>query len=160
MKSLEVAMGDATVSETSDTVLITFVGSCVALCLFDSATKIGGLAHVMLPEIDKHIPNQKTNGKYADQAIDYLLDVMQKKGAKLRNIKAKIVGGAQIFASESGNSMFTIGKRNIESIKKNLKSNGIPILAEETGKTYGRWVKFNVNTAAITVKSKKGDITL
>ncbi len=151
-------MGEAKIANESDSVLTTFVGSCVALCLFESGKKIGGLAHIMLPEAGRGtVVNQNTNGKYADQAINYLLAEMQEKGAKLNKIKAKIAGGAQIFKTETGNGLFTIGERNIDSIKKILDMHGIKVIAEETGKTYGRWVKFDVQSGAVSVKSKKGE---
>ena len=121
LRSHEVAMGEARVADESDSVMTTFVGSCVALCLFEPTKKIGGLAHIMLPEAGKEATvNQSTNGKYADHAIEYLLAKMQEKGAKLNKTKAKIVGGAQIFKTETGGGLFTIGERNIESIKKIL----------------------------------------
>jgi chemotaxis protein CheD len=151
-------MGEAKIANESDSVLTTFVGSCVALCLFESGKKIGGLAHIMLPEAGRGtVVNQNTNGKYADQAINYLLAEMQEKGAKLNKIKAKIAGGAQIFKTETGNGLFTIGERNIDSIKKILDTHGIKVIAEETGKTYGRWVKFDVQSGTVSVKSKKGE---
>lgn len=154
-------MGEARVADESDSVMTTFVGSCVALCLFEPTKKVGGLAHIMLPEAGKETTaNQSTNGKYADHAIKYLLTEMQEKGAKLNKIKAKIAGGAQIFKTETGNGLFTIGERNIESIKKILDSHGIQILAEETGKTYGRWVKFDLQNGSVDVKSKRGNATL
>ena len=154
-------MGEARVADESDSVMTTFVGSYVALCLFDPTKKIGGLAHIMLPEAGKEvIVNQSANGKYADHAIEYLLAKMQEKGAKLNKIKAKIAGGAQIFKTESGDGLFTIGERNIESIKKILGSHGIQISAEETGKTYGRWVKFDLQNGSVDVKSNRGNATL
>ncbi|NDB51043.1 MAG: chemotaxis protein CheD [Nitrosopumilaceae archaeon] len=160
LRSHEVAMGEARVSDESDGVMTTFVGSCVALCLFESSKKVGGLAHIMLPEAGGNTTSHTTNGKYADQAIDYLLNTMQQKGAKLNKIKAKIAGGAQIFKTETGNGLFTIGERNIESIKKILDKHGIQVLGEETGKTYGRWVKFDLQNGAVDIKSKRGNTIL
>lgn len=154
-------MGEAKIANESDSVLTTFVGSCVALCLFEPDKKIGGLAHIMLPEVGQGtVVNQNTNGKYADQAINYLLTEMQGKGAHLNKIRAKIAGGAQIFKTETGNGLFTIGERNIDSIKKILDTHGIKVVAEETGRTYGRWVKFDVQSGAVSVKSKKGEAML
>ncbi|MGQ0605375.1 MAG: chemotaxis protein CheD [Candidatus Nitrosotenuis sp.] len=154
-------MGEARVADNSDSTLVTFVGSCVALCLFEPNKKIGGLAHIMLPEAGQNVTiNQNTNGKYADHAINYLLTKMQERGAKLSKIKAKIAGGAQIFKTETGSGLFTIGERNIDSIKKILKIHGVQVLAEETGKTCGRWVRFDVQDGSVSIKSKRGNITL
>lgn len=156
MKSTtEVGMGEIAISKSTGGILVTFVGSCVALCLFDPIRKIGGLAHVMLPEGKNHIKNSNLQGKYADVAIDTLLQNLVTEGAKKHSIKAKIVGGAQIFSNETGDNLFSIGSRNIESIKKILYTQGIPLISEETGNNYGRWVKFNIQTGEIVVKGKK-----
>lgn len=153
--TMEVGMGEIAVSKSDDVTLVTFVGSCVALCLFDPIHKIGGLAHVMLPEGKNHVTNSNLQGKYADVAVDTLLNNLVTKGAKIRNIKAKIIGGAQIFSNETGDNLFSIGSRNVESIKKILCKKDIPLISEEIGNKYGRWVKFDIQTGEIIVKGKK-----
>ena len=162
MKSTtEVGMGEIAVSKSDGGVLVTFVGSCVAICLFDPIRKIGGLAHVMLPEGKNHVKNSNLKGKYADVAMDTLLRNLVTEGAKIHRIKAKIVGGAQIFSNETGENLFSIGSRNIESIKTILCKKGIPLVSEETGDNYGRWVKFHIQTGEIIVKGrKKGEIKI
>ncbi len=158
--SIEVFMGEAVVPQSSDSVLITFVGSCVALCIYDPKAKLGGMAHIMLPQKSQHVSeDHKCNGKYADQALTYLLGTLKQKGSDLKKIKAKMSGGAQIFSTETGNG-FDIGKRNIESVKKLLKDANIQLLAEETGKNHGRWVKFDTHTGQLVVKGKRGETVL
>ncbi|MBI1829081.1 MAG: chemotaxis protein CheD [Thaumarchaeota archaeon] len=157
---IEVAMGEIAISN-NDTMFVTFVGSCVALCLFDPSTKMGGMAHIMLPESNKNFQNAVQIGKYADKAIEALLKNMTTKGANKKRIKAKMTGGAQIFSSESGDGLFNIGTRNIDMVKTLLEKNKIPLIAEEVGMNYGRWVKFHTKTGELIVKGKKsGEIKL
>ena len=159
---IEVGMGEAVVSENNEAMFVTFVGSCVALCLHDRLSKIGGMAHIMLPQRhqDKKIPDPKNVGKYADVAIEILLQIMSAHGAKVNRIKAKMAGGAQIFSNEKGNDSFNIGNRNIESVKNILKRKGIPLIGEEVGMNHGRWVQFDVHTGEVLVKAQKREIKL
>ena len=76
---------------------------------------------------------------------------MQKKGAVLASITAKIAGGAQMFQTKC--TSFNIGQRNVEAVKKVLAAYRIRILAEDTGLNYGRTVFFHVETGVMQVKS-------
>lgn len=153
---IEIGMGELGISASKEDVFVTLVGSCVAVCLFDPHTNIGGMAHVMLPESSRE-NMQKRNGaaKYGDEAVDNLLRMMQKKNADQKRIKAKLVGGATLFTNESGNGLFSIGDRNVSSLKQFLKKKGIPIIAEDTGLNYGRRVIFNLHSGEVIVRSKK-----
>lgn len=150
-------MGDIVISENTESILETFVGSCIALCVYDPFTKIGGLAHIMLPEKSNGKGSSDNSpGKYADQAIYNLLNKLTRKGAKIVRLRAKIAGGANMFSYEGGNSFLSIGERNAQAVKTFLKDKGIPILSEDVGMNYGRSVKFNVATGQITISNKNG----
>jgi chemotaxis protein CheD len=155
MKEIHVAMGAIEVSADQETKLITFVGSCVALCLYDPLTKIAGMSHVMLPKNTAGQTKQGESGKYADQAIETTIQMMVEKGADLKRIKASIAGGAKIFTSESGDSIFNIGEKNAISIKEILREKRIPLISSHLGMTYGRWVKLDINTGKMTVSNNK-----
>jgi chemotaxis protein CheD len=135
--------------------LKTFVGSCVAICLYDVTSKVAGMAHVMLPKKtgDKQVTNQNDIGKYADEAFSCLVRNLIQKGADPKRIKAKMAGGATIFTHESETGLFNIGSKNIASLKQILKDNHIPLIAEDTGENFGRWVGFNLRTGEMTVMS-------
>src|SRR5690554_372550 len=89
-------------------VVKTILGSCVAICLWDPVTKIGGINHYMLPTWNG---NDLASPKYGNIAIDKLLERMIFLGAKRENLKAKIFGGAELL--ESGANGTLIGERNI-----------------------------------------------
>ena len=97
------------------------LGSCVGIALYDDRRKIGGLAHVMLP--DSRLAGQKSfnPGKFADTAIDILIEDMVKLGVERNKIVAKIAGGAQMFQIKSENNIMQIGKRNVEAVKIKLQ---------------------------------------
>ena len=127
------------------------LGSCVGVAIRDKNNKVGGLAHVMLPD-STVIAGQTNIAKFADTGITELIRQMEKLGANKRNMVAKIAGGAQMFAVSSRSGM-NVGERNVEAVKIKLKEFGIPILAEDTGLNYGRTVVFYPETGEYVIKS-------
>ena len=127
------------------------LGSCVGVAIRDKNNKVGGLAHVMLPD-STVIAGQTNIAKFADTGITELIRQMEKLGANKRNMVAKIAGGAQMFAVSSRSGM-NVGERNVEAVKIKLKEFGIPILAEDTGLNYGRTVIFYPETGEYVIKS-------
>lgn len=114
------------------------LGSCVGLILHDEERKIGGLAHVMLPKSSGK-PGER-EGKYADTAVTILLRDLGIKGSKPGSLKAKLAGGASMFANFSGN--LNIGERNVEALRILLKEKAIPIIREDIGGTVGRTITY------------------
>jgi len=127
------------------------LGSCVGIALRDKNSKVGGLAHIMLPD-STVIANQTNVAKFADTGIIELIKQMEKLGAVKRNIVAKIAGGATMFAMSSRTNL-NVGERNVEAVKAKLKELGIPILAEDTGLNYGRTVIFYPETGDYVIKA-------
>lgn len=159
MSIINVGISDLNAGSPPDVIVTYALGSCVGICLYDSSTKIGGLAHIMLPD-SKEIANSSENPRrYADTAIDELLYLMKKKGANPLALTAKIAGGAQMFKTHLNS--FNIGTRNVEAVKKVLAAKNIKIIAEDTGKDYGRTVFFDTSTGIMKVKAAlKGDVNL
>jgi chemotaxis protein CheD len=160
---IDVRMGSLSVSSEKNTVLTTFVGSCVALCIYEPVEKIGGLAHIMLPDSEgNHFPTNNFDAKYADHALKLVLDAMKQKGAEHERMVSKLVGGAKTFSNENStaDTLFNIGERNCASIRVLLNSSKIPILAEELGSTQGRWVKLDINSGKVMVKKRNKEAIL
>lgn len=129
------------------------LGSCVAVSLYDRCNRIGGLVHIMLPKN----PGDKNTAKYADTAIPLLVNQLEEMGAYRRRLSAKIVGGASMFKSESGESIMKIGERNIEAVKKYLKKADVEITAADVGKDYGRSMYFFVEDGRVEIRSFNRD---
>jgi chemotaxis protein CheD len=152
---VEIKMGGLEIIDDETKELKTFVGSCVAICLFDLVSKVAGMAHILLPKKSDGTKFTGKNdiGKYADEALPYMVNDMIQKGADPKRIKAKMAGGATIFAHESETSLFNVGSRNIAFLKQILKENNIPLVSEDTGENFGRWVRFNLHSGKMTVTS-------
>ncbi|MDD2480772.1 MAG: chemotaxis protein CheD [Lutispora sp.] len=128
------------------------LGSCVGICLHDRETKISGMVHIMLP-YSFQIKNNSNPAKFADTGISKLLEDMLKMGAKKTKLVSKIAGGAQMFNFSDSSDIMRIGMRNISASKDTLKALNIPILAEDTGGSYGRTIEFSSETGLLLVKT-------
>ncbi len=155
---IKVGMADLKVCVSPDSITTLGLGSCVGIALRDPVTKIGGLAHVMLPD-STAIRNNSNIPKFADTGIEELVKQVVAKGASRSRLVAKIAGGAQMFAFQSKTEMVRIGERNVEASKKKLKELGIRILAEDTGRDYGRTVIFYPETGDFVIKAVGRDIS-
>lgn len=152
---IKVGMADLKTCISPNGVTTLGLGSCVGVAIRDPMTKIGGLAHVMLPD-STAIKNSHLNiAKFADTGIPELVSQMEKLGAKRSRMVAKIAGGATMFSFQGGGSsvMGQVGQRNVEATKAKLQELKIPILAEDTGKNYGRTVIFYPETGEFHIRA-------
>lgn len=150
---IKVGMADLKTCVSPNGITTLGLGSCVGIAIRDPATQIGGLAHIMLPDSTAIRNSQQNIAKFADTGIVELVRQMEKLGAKRRNMVAKIAGGATMFSFQGHTDMIQIGERNAEATKKVLKELGIPILAEDTGKNYGRTVTFFPETGEFHIRA-------
>ena len=67
--------------------------------------------------------------------------------------QAKIAGGAQMFAAKGNTSLANIGERNVIAVKQELARLKIPIIAQDTGKNYGRTLFFSAADGVMKIKS-------
>ena len=128
-------------------VVKTILGSCVAICLWDPVTRIGGINHYMLPNWNG---NDLASPKYGNIAIDKLLEKMGQLGARRENLKAKIFGGGELI--ESGANGTLIGERNIRVARLILEEKKIPVVASSTGGRKGRKILFFTDNGEVRHK--------
>lgn len=149
---IKVGMADLNVAEAPDVLTTLGLGSCVGIALYDPVIKLGGLAHIMLPD-SKQIKNNVNLAKFADTGIQTLIQQMEQRGAKRYRMTAKIAGGAQMFAFKHMDDTMRIGARNTEAVKELLNDYKIPLLAEDTGENYGRTIELHINTGKLVVRT-------
>lgn len=152
-KVIKVGMADLKVI-AGDGILVTLgLGSCVGIALYDRTTKTAGLAHIMLPS-SKLIRNNQNKAKFADTAVEYLLELMLRMKAKREFITAKIAGGAQMFSFKgSASEVLNIGERNVQATIEVLRYHNIPIVAQDTGGNYGRTIELHADSGVLVVKT-------
>ncbi len=150
---IKVGMADLKTCVSPDGVITLGLGSCVGVALRDPTNKVGGLAHVMLPDSTAIKNSYQNVAKFADTGIVELVNQMEKLGAKRSRIVAKIAGGATMFNFQGRSDIVQVGERNVEAVKKKLKELSIPILAEDTGANYGRTVTFFPETGEFHIRA-------
>lgn len=124
----------------------TVLGSCVGIAVYDPVARVGGMAHVLLPS---SLLGHGDRGKFADTAVDWLLDEAVSFGCDKRRLVAKISGGASMFGSQVDNG---IGEKNIRAVKERLSRHSIRLAAEAVGGTRGRKMLLDPATGRVEVQ--------
>ena len=133
---IKVGMADYKVGRAPSTLISYGLGSCIGISLYDPQRKIGGLLHIMLPD-STQARSSDNPAKFADTGIPLMInDVI-----------------AQMFAFANATDIMKVGTRNAETCKQILKRNGIRVIAEDTGGTYGRTVSIDLNNGSYKVKT-------
>jgi len=122
----------------------TILGSCVAVCLYDTVWKFGGINHYMLPFWNGQ---GLASPKFGNIAINKLLEKMLVLGSNQKNIIAKVFGGGNIL--EGSTSQFMIGDRNVAVARDMLMELKIQIVSQSVGGTLGRKIQFNIATGEV-----------
>ena len=130
------------------TEISTVLGSCVAVCLFCTKTKISGMNHYLMPLWNG---NGLKTLKYGNVSTERLIDEMLSMGAELRHIEAKVFGGGVINITDA----HSVGPRNVQVALDILKTYKIPVIASDVGGSKGRRVIFsNLDGSAYLKYSK------
>ena len=145
-------MADLNICISPDSITTLGLGSCVGIAIRDPITKIGGLAHIMLPD-STQIKENSNIPKFADTGINSLVEKIVQAGGNRKRLVAKLAGGAQMFAFQNKSALIRVGERNVDASKEVLKRLDIPIIAEDTGENYGRTVVFYPETGEFVIKS-------
>jgi chemotaxis protein CheD len=143
-----VGIGAYALSKSPVKIKTSGLGSCVSITLYDRRERVGGLVHTMLPSIS-HARIKDNPLKYTDSGIEYLAAEILRKGSSRKRLEAKLVGGAHMFENRNLN----ISERNIECAKNTLERFEISIIAEDTGKNYGRTVTLDISTGDLLIRT-------
>jgi chemotaxis protein CheD len=150
---VKVGMADLNVAADGAVLKTSGLGSCVGLTLFDSQRHAAGMAHIMLPSSEIAREGMINVAKYANTAVNELLEQVLRLGADRRRLVAKMAGGAQMFAFTGASDSLRIGPRNVESAKRELERLGIPLVAEDTGGHHGRTVELDSRSGVFSIRS-------
>ena len=154
--NITLGLGELRAATGADTVLACLgLGSCVAMCAYDPVSKVGGMAHMVLPRRGEST-GQAVSAKFVDCGVPMLIEQMEQLGAKKSRLVVKLVGGAQMIANQNHNGVFHIGERNAETAKAVLADLGVPIRAVDTGGNRGRTVRLHLESGRLMVSSVGG----
>ncbi len=152
MATVKVGMADLNICRAPDMITTLGLGSCIGIAVYDPVLKIGGLAHIMLPD-STQMRNNSNIAKFADTGIEELIKRVTAAGANRRRLVAKIAGGAKMFEVSGLSNIGNVGERNAQASKRKLQQMGIPLLAEDTGLNFGRTVELYPATGEFHIKA-------
>lgn len=157
-RQLIVKVADLAVGRDEDVLVTVGLGSCVAIMLYDPETRVGGLAHVLLPSraLTRHVDRP---AKFPDAAVPTLLDRMTELGASQRRIVARLAGGASMFAALAPPGTIQMGERNLVAARQVLSAHHIPLTGEAVGGDFGRTVRMQCATGRIEVSTVAHGVT-
>jgi chemotaxis protein CheD len=134
-KRIPVIQGDCLVTADPNVLYTTVLGSCIAVCMFDSHAKVGGMNHFLLPgSTDLNSKDMR----YGVNSMELLINGVLKLGADRSNLQCKIFGGG-----EMRKSFTNIGVSNQKFTREFLKAEGFPCVAENLGGTLARKLQFS-----------------
>ena len=148
-KFIDVDTGKVEVSSKPVILRVMAIGSCIVVAAYDRYKKIGGLAHIMLPGRSPG-GNDDARTKYAEDAIDVLLDTAEGLCAEKKDLEVNLVGGANVLGEGS------ISEEVAASVLDYLKRLGIEPKKKKTGGTERRTVSLDVESGKIFYSEGNG----
>lgn len=130
-KRIHVGQGDHHVTSDPTVMLTTILGSCVAMCLRDPATGVGGMNHFLLPEGAG--AGTDAGRRYGAYAMELLINDVLKTGARRDRLEAKLFGGGRMF-----DSLRDVGVANADFAERFLRDEGIPVVGGSLRGSGGR----------------------
>jgi chemotaxis protein CheD len=133
-RKIHVIQGEHYVTADPDVVLTTILGSCVAACLRDPETGIGGMNHFLLPDSDS---SGGAAQRFGAHAMELLINEILRRGGNRRRLEAKLFGGGRMF-----NGLSDVGEANAAFAERFLKDEGVPIVGGSLRGPQARRVQF------------------
>jgi chemotaxis protein CheD len=132
-----------------DMLIVTVLGSGVSACIRDRTRGLGGMNHFMLPDGGDPGSPVSASMRYGTHAMEILINDLLKAGARREHLEAKVFGGGAVLR---GFSAMNVGERNAAFVINFLKTERIPVLAEDLNDIYPRKVYFFPRTGKVLVK--------
>jgi chemotaxis protein CheD len=132
-----------------DMLIVTVLGSCVSACIRDRTTGLGGMNHFMLPDGGDSNSPVSASMRYGTYAMEVLINDLLKAGARREHLEAKVFGGGAVLR---GFTAINVGERNAAFVTSFLKTERIPLLAEDLNDIHPRKVYFFPRSGKVMVK--------
>jgi chemotaxis protein CheD len=145
---LYVHAGDV-LTVTEPTRIVTILGSCVSVCLYDPEADVAGINHYLFPASPPG--NTTDRNRFGDVAISQLVGGLLARGAVQARLRAKVFGGSD---PENGVTWQgeQAGSRNVAVALAKLGELGIPVINKDVGGVQGRRVEFHTRNGSVYVK--------
>lgn len=151
MEAVKIVPGECYATSGSK-LIVTVLGSGVAVCIRDEVNGIGGMNHFMLAGVND---SPKKNSRVFHSgilAMETLINQLLSMGAQRQNLAAKVFGGGNILNLFS---YANTGKSSSRFIDQFLAVKQIPIVAKDVLDIYPRKVYFFPDSGRVLVKKLK-----
>ncbi len=141
---------------TEDESVTTVLGSCIAACIRDKESGVGGMNHFMLPETNKHklaVGAESVVGnatRYGNYAMEHLINMILANGGKRKNLEVKLFGGGKIIPT-----LGDVGQRNIDFVLEYIDTEALKLVSNDLGDIYPRKVIYFPKTGKVRMKKIK-----
>ena len=130
--------------------IVTVLGSCVAACIRDRVSGVGGMNHFMLPDSGNDADSPlSASMRYGAYAMEVLINELLKAGARRENLEAKVFGGGNVLR---GFTTINVGERNAQFVRDYLRAENVRITAEDLNDVHPRKVYYFPRTGKVLVK--------
>ncbi len=119
------------------------IGSCIVVACYDPIKKIGVMAHIMLP--GKAAANFEMKTKYAQDAIDGVVNLLMANGSDIESVKVCLVGAGNVLYKDND----TICNANIESVTSILKERGFKVSGSILGGFERKSIRMYLDSGAV-----------
>lgn len=147
-KNVTIHIGDYFAS-SQPVVISTFLGSCVAACLFDVENRIGGMNHFLVPG-KASFKDFNAEARFGINAMELLINAMMKLGANRYRIKGKVFGGAHVIPALSASG--AVGRKNADFILEFLERENIEVISQDLGGYKSRRIFFHTDSAQVFLR--------
>ncbi|NJD04970.1 MAG: chemoreceptor glutamine deamidase CheD [Methylococcaceae bacterium] len=137
---------------SSESVIVTVLGSSVTACIRDRDQGIGGMNHVLVANLGDSLPENRQMLSAANSSMDDFIQRLIDCGAKADQLEAKVFGGGNIL---NGLHRSNAGARSAEVLCGYLRSRKIPVIAADILDIYPRKVYFFPKSGEVLVKKLK-----
>ncbi len=129
--------------------MTTILGSCVAVCLWDPVSRVGGMNHFLLAH---HPPAEIDSARYGDSATDMLISAAARAGGSLGRLQAKLFGGACVLGKVAAGTQH-LGLKNVMVARERLAAHGIRVVGEDVEGPRGRKIHFQTLDGVVLVRT-------
>jgi chemotaxis protein CheD len=158
--TISVQKGELALADSAARLVLTRIGACVGLVIYDPDAKIAGCAHVLLPHANGK-PEPSREGRYADTAAQCLVSRMASNGANPdRLVSALVGGGSMLGVEQSGLATADFGSRTVSVLRDELARLGIPCIGADVGGHEVRSLQVAASTGEVYVSRDGGESRL
>jgi chemotaxis protein CheD len=135
---IKVFPGEFAITDKSDEALITVLGSCVAACIRDPHTGVGGMNHFMLPQHQSGAwGSDLRSTRFGNFAMEKLINELTKAGCVRERMEIKVFGGGNV--TDMNNA---VGTENSEFVLRYLAAEDLRCAAKDLGGSLPRRIHY------------------